>query len=101
MYMLTSYVFKPDDHCHRSVTIHSSEIHGHRLFWRHMSRPISGIFVLLACAAGLSAQVDHASLTGTVMDASYSAVPGARVEAVSTATGVRRQRSEERRVGKE
>ena len=37
------------------------------------------------------AQVDNASLNGTVTDASKAIVPGARVEAVSTATGLRRQ----------
>src|SRR5215471_4379507 len=56
-----------------------------------MPRSIYGVSVAFALALSLTAQVDNASLTGTVMDASNSAVPGAKVEAVSTATGVRRQ----------
>lgn len=39
----------------------------------------------------LAAQVDHAALSGTVTDASASLVPNAKVEAVSNATGFRRQ----------
>src|SRR5215831_3168817 len=56
-----------------------------------MLRSIYGVSVAFALALSLTAQVDNASLTGTVMDASNSAVPGAKVEAVSAATGVRRQ----------
>jgi hypothetical protein len=37
------------------------------------------------------AQFDNGSLNGTVSDASRAVVPGARVVAVSAATGVRRQ----------
>src|SRR5215471_6777820 len=39
----------------------------------------------------LSAQVDNASLNGTVMDASRAVIQGARVLAVSSATGFRRE----------
>ena len=42
-------------------------------------------------ALPLAAQVDHSSLNGTVTDASRSIVPGARVTAVSSATGFRRE----------
>src|SRR5215471_1295849 len=56
-----------------------------------MPRSLCKLSVGFAIALGLTAQVDNASLTGTVMDASNSAVPGAKVEAVSAATGVRRQ----------
>src|SRR5215468_1805942 len=48
-------------------------------------------FLYLALAAPLMAQVDHASLNGTVTDASQSVVPGAKVEAVSSLTGFRRE----------
>ena len=39
----------------------------------------------------LAAQVDHASLNGTVTDSSGALIGGAKVEAVSSATGFRRQ----------
>src|SRR5215472_257467 len=45
---------------------------------------------LFALSLPLLAQVDHASLNGSVTDASQSAVPGAKVEAISTTTGLRR-----------
>jgi hypothetical protein len=48
--------------------------------------------MLLALSAGLVyAQVDRASLNGTVTDASGSLVPNARVEIVSPATGLTRE----------
>src|SRR5215468_8739561 len=46
--------------------------------------------LLFALSLPLMAQVDHASLNGSVTDASQSAVPGAKVEAISTTTGLRR-----------
>jgi len=46
--------------------------------------------LLLIFSFCLTAQVDHGSLNGTVTDTSNSVVPGAKVEAVSTATGLRR-----------
>jgi len=46
------------------------------------------LLVLFTC--GLAAQVDNASIAGTVTDASQAAVPGAKVEAISTTTGQRR-----------
>jgi len=46
--------------------------------------------LLFALSLPLLAQVDHASLNGSVTDASQSAVPGAKVEAISTTTGLRR-----------
>src|SRR5438552_3625678 len=39
----------------------------------------------------LAAQVDHSSLNGTVKDTSGAVIQGAKVEAVSSATGLRRQ----------
>jgi outer membrane receptor protein involved in Fe transport len=47
--------------------------------------------IILACGFPLIAQVDNASLNGTVVDASRAVVPGAKVEAVSITTGFRRQ----------
>lgn len=44
---------------------------------------------LLACF-GAMAQMDRASISGTVTDASGASVPGAKVELVSTTTGLRR-----------
>src|SRR5690349_10666568 len=49
------------------------------------------ILVYLAIGLPLAAQVDHGSLNGTVADASGALVAGAKVEAVSTTTGFRRQ----------
>ncbi len=46
------------------------------------------LFALFTCS--LTAQVDNASIAGTVTDSSQSAVPGAKVEAISTTTGQRR-----------
>ena len=46
---------------------------------------------LLALPWPLSAQVDHASLNGTVTAASSAVVPDATVEAVSAATGLHRR----------
>src|SRR3984893_7022310 len=48
-------------------------------------------FLSIIAAWPLGAQVDHASLSGTVTDASGAVVQGAKVEAVSSATGFRRE----------
>src|SRR5215471_4818254 len=48
------------------------------------------LFSLLASAT-LMAQVDQGSLNGTVIDATRSVVPGAKVEVVSVSTGIRRE----------
>ena len=45
----------------------------------------------LLLALPLSAQVDHAALSGTVTDATGSLVPNAKVEAISSGTGLRRE----------
>jgi hypothetical protein len=52
---------------------------------------MTGKFFLFALTLPLLAQVDHASLNGTVTDASHAVVPGATVEAVSSNTGLRRE----------
>ncbi len=51
----------------------------------------SSFLFALASVLPLAAQVDHSSLNGTVTDASGAFVQGARIEAVSSATGFRRQ----------
>ena len=56
-----------------------------------MKRLLSGfVLVSLSCLPAL-AQVDHASLNGTVIDVSGALVQGAKIETVSSATGLRRQ----------
>jgi hypothetical protein len=49
-------------------------------------------FLALVCMAvlPLAAQVDRATLNGTVSDATGAVIPGAKVEAVAPATGLRR-----------
>jgi len=54
-------------------------------------KPYSGLLALALFALPLAAQVDHASLNGTVTDSSGALIQNANVEAVSTATGFRRQ----------
>jgi outer membrane receptor protein involved in Fe transport len=49
------------------------------------------ILVYLAATLPLAAQVDHGSVNGTVTDPSGASIVGAKVEALSTATGFRRQ----------
>ena len=46
---------------------------------------------LLGQALPLAAQVDYASVNGTVTDPTSAVLPGARVAAVSSATGFRRE----------
>ena len=55
-----------------------------------MKHRVLGLFLLCACLPAF-AQVDHASLSGTVTDSSGGLVPGASVETVSMETGLRRQ----------
>ena len=55
-----------------------------------MKRPITFLFSI-GLALPLAAQVDNASLNGTVVDATAAVVQGARVAAVSSATGFRRE----------
>src|SRR6516165_1719013 len=56
-----------------------------------VSMQLQRIFVLLVSAAAVaSAQNDRSSLSGTVTDATGSVVTGARVQAVSDATGFHR-----------
>src|SRR5690242_19129623 len=47
--------------------------------------------VMVVLVSPLSAQVDNASLNGTVTDSSRASVQGARVMALSYATGLRRE----------
>jgi hypothetical protein len=49
------------------------------------------ILLSLVAAARLTAQVDQGSLNGTIIDATKSVVPGAKVEVVSVSTGFRRE----------
>src|SRR5437870_2204857 len=55
------------------------------------------LFLLLLLPAASYAQVLYGSLTGNVTDLSTSAVPGAKVEAVNTNTGVVRQTTTDER----
>src|SRR6267154_2213200 len=53
----------------------------------YLRRSLFSVFVCLP----LMAQMDQTSLKGTVTDASRSVIHGAKVEVVSSATGLRRQ----------
>ena len=64
-------------------------------------RSALSIFILLLLAVPLAAQVDHASLNGSVTDASGALIQGANVQAVSSATGFRRQAATRRRLAPE
>ena len=55
-----------------------------------MKRVCSVLF-LVGLVVPLAAQVDYASLNGTVTDPSTAVMPGARVVALSNATGFRRE----------
>src|SRR5262245_49022510 len=58
---------------------------------RDMKCLILFLVVLLALALPVFAQVDRATLTGTVSDSSGAVIPGAKVELVSPETGFRRE----------
>jgi Carboxypeptidase regulatory-like domain len=56
-----------------------------------MKQRLRNVTLFLFACLPLVAQVDHASLSGTVKDASGAVVQGAKVETVSVETGFRRQ----------
>ncbi len=56
-----------------------------------MKQPLALLFLLVSQSLPLAAQLDYASLNGTVTDPSSALVQGARVAAVSSATGFRRE----------
>src|SRR5689334_9902485 len=58
---------------------------------RSMSWITSVSLLMAALASPLAAQVDQAAINGTVTDASGAVIPGARIELVSLATGLRRE----------
>src|SRR4051794_13547541 len=59
---------------------------------RHIMRNLcSTLLLVVGLAVPVTAQVDRASLNGTVTDASGSVVPGARVEIIAPATGLHRE----------
>src|SRR5438874_2340652 len=58
----------------------------------HLARTLFGSFLLVSAASlSLMAQVDRATLNGTVTDASGAVVPGARVVLIAPATGLSRE----------
>ena len=56
--------------------------------FRFAQRAAVALAALLVCAATVSAQVDRATLTGVVRDASDALRPNAKVTITSLATGV-------------
>src|ERR1035441_2832058 len=56
-----------------------------------MRKRVKSLVLSLIACLPLMSQVDHASLNGSVTDASGALVPGARVETVSSATAFQRQ----------
>ena len=56
-----------------------------------MIQKISGFVVLIMLSSSLAAQVDRASLTGTITDSTEAVIGGARIEVVSSSTGFQRQ----------
>ncbi|MGD0773970.1 MAG: TonB-dependent receptor, partial [Candidatus Solibacter sp.] len=56
-----------------------------------MSQRLRSLALLVFACLPVVAQVDHASLSGTVTDSSGAVVQGAKVESVSAETGFRRQ----------
>jgi hypothetical protein len=57
---------------------------------RGISASILGFLLAASAATQLRAQVLYGSLTGNITDPSFSAVPGAKVEALNTGTGASR-----------
>ena len=58
---------------------------------KHLVRQITGLLVLFLAPVFCSSQVDRAGLSGTVTDISGKVIPGARVTALQTATGLVRE----------
>jgi hypothetical protein len=56
-----------------------------------MTKSVFAFFFAIAFTVPMAAQVDYASLNGTVLDPSRAVVQGARVVAVSSETGFRRE----------
>ena len=56
-----------------------------------MMKAVFAILFTIVLTAPMAAQVDYASLNGTVLDPSRAVVQGARVVAVSSETGFRRE----------
>jgi len=58
----------------------------------HLARTLFASFLLVSAAVlPLTAQVDRATLNGTVTDASGAVIPGARIVLVAPATGLNRE----------
>ena len=58
---------------------------------KHLVRHIAGLLVLFLAPVFCLSQVDRAGLSGTVTDISGKVIPGARVTALQTATGLVRE----------
>src|SRR5437016_10500762 len=56
-----------------------------------MIQRISGLAVLVMLSSSLAAQVDRASLSGTITDSTGAVIGGAGIEVVSSTTGFQRQ----------
>jgi hypothetical protein len=56
-----------------------------------MKKQFKGLFLSFIISLPLVAQVDHASLNGSVIDASGAVIQGAKVEVTSPETGLQRQ----------
>ncbi|MBI5282400.1 MAG: TonB-dependent receptor [Candidatus Solibacter usitatus] len=77
----------------------SLNLHSNRRLLPGLAPPSLMLLALALClpSARLGAQVLYGSLTGNVTDASGAAVPGAKIEAANTATGVVRQTTSDER----
>ena len=58
---------------------------------KHLVRQITGLLVLFLAPVFCLSQVDRAGLSGTITDISGKVIPGARVTALQTATGLVRE----------